>query len=229
LPIKVIHTLEEQDMIEELRKKIPGEEFDYQSLLDSLRRYERPRDKITALLRQGVIIRVKKGIYIFGERYARRPFSREVLANIIYGPSYVSLDYALHYYGLIPERVEAVTSVTCGRGRRFSTPVGLFIYRTIPMRAYHIGVDQVQLDEVRSFLMATPEKALADKIHDDRGTGIRGQTEMRVYALESLRIDPESLSRLNAETMALIAERYRSRKIRILSELSRRIKKEGGR
>ena len=113
--------------MEELRRSIPGEEFDYQSLLGALKGYERPRDKITALFRRGVIIRVKKGIYVFGQRYARRPFSREVLANMIYGPSYVSLDYALHYYGLIPERVEAVTSVSVGRNRRFTTPVGLFI------------------------------------------------------------------------------------------------------
>lgn len=126
------------EIIEELRRKIGGEEFDYQALLDSLKTYEWPRDKITSLLRQGIIIRVKKGIYIFGRKYARRPFSREILANMIYGPSYVSLDYALHYHGLIPERVEAVTSITCGRGRRFSTPIGLFIYRMVPMRAYRL-------------------------------------------------------------------------------------------
>ena len=84
-------------MLEELRSKIISEEFDYQSLLNCLREYDRPRDKITDLLRQGAIIRIKKGIYVFGERYRRQPFSREVLANMIYGPSYISLDYALHY------------------------------------------------------------------------------------------------------------------------------------
>lgn len=109
-------------MIVELRRNIAGEEFDYQVLLDSLRDYKRPRDRITELLKKKEIIRVKKGIYVFGEKYARRPFSREILANMIYGPSYISLDYALHYFGLIPERVEAVTSVTTKRSRRFSTP-----------------------------------------------------------------------------------------------------------
>ena len=216
-------------MVEELRRKIDGEEFDYQALLDYLREYNRPRDKITDLLRRGAIVRVKKGIYIFGERYRRRPFSREALANMIYGPSYVSLDYALHYYGLIPERVEAVTSVTCSRGRRFSTPVGLFIYRGIPMSAYQIGIDQVVLEGRRSFLIAIREKALADKIHDDRGTAIRTQAEMRAYLLDSLRIDPEELGRLNAEMLSLIAERYQSRKIRLLSGLIRRlgVRREG--
>ena len=210
-------------MVEELRRQIAGEEFDYQALLDVLSGYERPRDKITDLLRQGAIIRVKKGIYVFGERYTRRPYSREVLANMIYGPSYISLDYALHYYGMIPERVEAVTSVTCSRGRRFSTPVGLFIYRGISMNAYQIGIDQVVLEGGRTFLIAVPEKALSDKIHDDRGTAIRTQQEMRTYLLDSLRIDDEELARLDAEKVSLIAERYKSRKIRLLSGLIRRL------
>jgi len=214
-------------MVEELRRRISGEEFDYPALLDGLREYDRPRDKITNLLRQGRIIRVKKGIYIFGERYRRRPFSREILANMIYGPSYVSLDYALHYYGLIPERVEAMTSVTDGRGRRFFTPVGLFIYRGVPMNAYRIGIDQVELESGRSFLIATPEKALADKIQADRGTAIRSQAEMRIYLLDSLRIDPEGLGRLNAETISLIADQYRSRKLRLLSGLVCRLGGKG--
>jgi hypothetical protein len=213
-------------MFEELRNKITSEEFDYQALLNCLREYDRPRDKITDLLRQGVIIRIKKGIYVFGERYRRRPFSREILANMIYGPSYISLDYALHYYGLIPERVEAVTSVTCNRGRRFSTPVGLFIYRGVSMNAFQIGIDQVVLDRGRTFLIAVPEKALSDKIHDDRGTSVRTQTDMRAYLLDNLRIDPERLEKLNTDMLSLIADRYRSRKIRLLSDL---LYKLGGR
>ena len=211
---------------EELRRGIPGEEFEYQSLLGALKGYERPRDKITALLRRGVIIRVKKGIYVFGQRYARRPFAREVLANMIYGPSYVSLEYALHYHGLIPERVEAVTSVSVGRNRRFATPVGLFLYSTAPLKAYQIGIDQAEVDG-RTFLIATPEKALCDKIYNDRGTGIRSQTEMRKYLFASLRIDPESLKRLDVDVVADVGERYRSRKIRLLSSLIRSSRKEG--
>jgi predicted transcriptional regulator of viral defense system len=155
-----------------------------------------PGTRLQSLLRQGIIIRVKKGIYVFGRKYERRPFSREILANMIYGPSYVSLDYALHYHGLIPERVEAVTSITCGRGRRFSTPLGLFIYRMVPMRAYQVGIDQVELEGGRSFLIAVPEKALADKIHDDRGASLRTQAELISYLIASLRIDSENLDKL---------------------------------
>lgn len=210
-------------MIERLRKRIPAEEFDYQTLLDGLKDYSRPRDKITDMLRKKMLIRVKKGIYVFGETYARGPFSREVLANMIYGPSYVSLDYALHYYALIPERVEAVTSVTCGRSRRFSTPVGLFVYRRIPMEAYQIGMDRVELEGGRSFLMATPEKALADKLRDERGTGIRTQRDMRSYLLDHLRIDPEGLGKLDSNRLAAIASRYHSRKIEALAGVVRHL------
>ncbi len=209
-------------MIERLRKQIPEEEFDYQTLLDGLKEYSHPRDKITDMLRKKMLIRVKKGIYVFGETYARGPFSREVLANMMYGPSYVSLDYALHYYALIPERVEAVTSVTCGRSRRFSTPVGLFLYRMIPMEAYQLGMDRVEIERGRSFLMATPEKALADKVREDRGTGIRTQEEMRSYLLDHLRIDPEGLRKLRPDRLADIAERYHSHKIRQLADMVRR-------
>ena len=210
-------------MIEELRKKIPGEEFDYPALLDGLKEYRRPRDKITDLLRQGAILRVKKGIYVFGERYARRPFSREVLANMIYGPSYLSFEYALHFYGLIPERVETMTSAAMGRSRRFSTPIGLFAYRQIPAKAYPVGIDQVELDEGRHFLMALPEKALADQVYGERGWEFRTATEVREYLLANLRIDREGLQKLNIQSLDRVAGHYESRKVNVLRDLVRRL------
>jgi hypothetical protein len=213
-------------MIENLRARVNGEEFDYQTLLDSLKQYGHPRDKITSLLRQKAIIRVKKGIYVFGPKYARRPYSREILANLIYGPSCISLDFALHYHGLIPERVEAVTSVTSGRGRRFHTPVGLFIYRPVPPEAFSVGIDQVEIEGGRSFLIAVPEKAIADKIQDDRGTGIRNQEDMRQYLTQSLRIDAENIGNLHAETVSILAERYGSRKLQLLTKVIRRSREE---
>ncbi len=211
-------------MIEDLRTSIPGEEFDYLSLVHALHEVDRPRDKITSLLRQGIIRRVKKGIYVFGERLSRRPYSREVLANMIYGPSYISLDSALQYHGLIPEQVEAVTSVTCGRGRRFSTPIGLYIYRRIPMKAYSIGFDQMELDAGRSFLIAIPEKALADKIQENRGASIRNLADMTTYISTSLRIDINRIAQMDAKLLLEIAKRYRSRKIRTLSRLVLRLR-----
>ncbi|KAF0217877.1 MAG: hypothetical protein FD174_3140 [Geobacteraceae bacterium] len=214
-------------MNEPLRKRIQHEEFDYQTLLDCLEGYARPRDKITALLRKGVIIRVKKGIYVFGDDYRRRPYSPELLANLIYGPSYVSLEYALYFYGLIPERVEAITSVTCGRSRIFSTPVGVFTYRMIPLEAFRTGMDRVETADERSFLIAIPEKALADKIVSDRGAGGRTQKELYEYLVQDLRLDQSALRAFNSERLAEIAGRYRSRKTKLLSDLVRRLARSG--
>ena len=94
----------------DVRNRIRAEILDYQTLIDVLKDLSSPRDKITDLLRQGVLVRVKKGLYVFGDKYRRYPYSKELLANLVYGPSYVSLDYALDYYGIIPERVEALRS-----------------------------------------------------------------------------------------------------------------------
>jgi len=210
-----------------LLKSIPYEEFDYQTLLDAVHGYARPRMKISAMLAKGDIIRVKKGLYILGEPLRRRPFCRELLANLIYGPSYISLEYALHYHGLTPERVEAVTSVTCGRSRTFATPVGTFSYRMIPLEAFRTGMDRVELDDGRSFLVAIPEKALADRIVADRGAGISTQKELHEYLLSSLRIDPAGLRELDPVRVAEIARAYRSRRVKLLADLISRLHRGG--
>ena len=206
-----------------LTKNIPHEEFDYQTLLDSVRGYAQPRMKISGMLAKGDIVRVKKGLYILGESLRRRPFCRELLANLIYGPSYVSLEYALHYYGLTPERVETITSVTCGRSRTFDSPVGTFSYRMIPMEAFRTGMDQVELDDGRSFLIAIPEKALADRIVADRGAGISTQKQLHEYLLADLRIDPANLRGLDPARLMEIAQHYRSRRVKLLADLITRL------
>jgi hypothetical protein len=209
-------------MIEALRARVEGEEFDYQTLLDALRGYASPRDAITRLLRDRVIIRVKKGLYVFGPAYARRPYSPELLANLIYGPSYVSLDYALQHYGLVPEHVHAVASMTLARAKRFQTPLGLFTYRTAPAPVYWRGVDRVDTGGGVTALMATPEKALADKVRDDRGIAVSSVGAMLSYLLEDLRIDEAGLAALDPEQIDELAQVARSRMWRLLAAAVRR-------
>ncbi|MBI5655307.1 MAG: hypothetical protein HZC44_00175 [Geobacter sp.] len=203
------------------------EEFDYQTLLDAVRSYAHPRMKISALLAKGAIIRIKKGLYVFGESRRRRPYSRELLANLIYGPSYLSMEFALHYHGMIPERAETVTSVTPGRSRTFVTPVGTFSYRMIPMEAFRTGMDQVELDEGRFFLIAIPEKALADRVVAERGADITTQKELHEYLLASLRVDESSLKGLDPVRLEEVARHYRSRRVRLLADLVSRLNRRG--
>jgi len=209
----------------DIRNRFQAEIFDYQTLTDALKGLSSPRDKITDMLRQGIIIRVKKGLYVFSDKYRRYPYSKELLANLVYGPSYVSLDYALAHYGLIPERVEALTSVTPNRPRRFSTPVGLFIYRQIPARAYEAGMVRVEGEHDQAFLIASPEKALADKIVSVRGAPIASIGEMGRFLEKDLRIDAGAIRSLSAERIDEFAGRYRSLKLRRLSGYLRRLQR----
>ncbi len=207
--------------INDLRRAVQAEVFDYQQLIDSLRRYASPRDKITRMLRSGEIIRVKKGLYVFGEDYRRGPWSKEVLANLIYGPSYISLDYALSFYRLIPERVEIVTSVTTAKTRQFDTFLGRFTYRTLALRKYNTGVDQQTLEPGRHFLIASPAKALVDKVWADTRFTPRKGADFDTYLKEDLRVDPDQLAGIDRHLLDLISEGYGARKIRLLGDYLR--------
>ena len=206
-----------------LKARIAPEEFDYQTLSGALKEYTSPRDKITSLIKQGVIIRVKKGLYVFGSEWRRHPYSLKTLANLIYGPSYISLEYALWLYGLIPEQVHTVTSVTIGRSRNFSTPLGEFSYRKIPMPPFAVGMDVLQNSSGGKYLIAVPEKALVDKIQSERGLPIRSRNDIERYLIENLRVDIDDLSRLKIKRIEKYAALYRSQKARYLAAFIRQL------
>ncbi len=198
-----------------LREKLDRDVFDYHALLSVLAGYSKPRDKITRLLAAGDIVRIKKGLYCFGGAFRRGPISREYVANLVFGPSYVSLDYALGFHGLIPERVEVVTSVTTQRSRSFSTPLGRFSYHALNGRRYAIGVELQMIGDTR-FLIATPEKALVDKVSKDKRFEGRRISEYESYLEDDLRIESAVLAQLDTLRLRAITEAYRSRKIRNL-------------
>ncbi|MBI4350021.1 MAG: hypothetical protein HY550_01150 [Elusimicrobia bacterium] len=200
----------------DIREQVRTDVLDYQQLVSYLHDYAKPRDRIGALLAEGSLIRVRRGLYVFGERYRRAPLSRELLANLIYGPSYVSLDYALSHYGMIPERVENVTSVTTGESRRFSTPFGVFTYRRLPPRRYAPGIRWSGEGDVR-YLLASPEKALVDKVWTDKGFSSARPGDFNTYLFKDLRMDEQRLSSLNADLLATIARAFASRKITMLT------------
>jgi hypothetical protein len=198
--------------IGQVRQQIDREVFDYQGLLQCLSAYTKPRDKIRRLLDAGDIVRVKKGLYVFGEVYRRAPVSRELLANLIHGPSYISLDYALAWHGLIPERVNTVTSMTMGRSRTFSTPFGVFSYRCLLEPRYATGIS-LQQGENESFLLASPEKAIADKVWDDKRFAGSSMGAYEDYLAHDLRIDMDRLRLLDEQRLEAVRAAYDSRKI----------------
>ncbi len=198
--------------IEQWRHSINRDVFDYQQLIDALSHYRKPRDKITRMLADGSIIRIKKGLYCSGEVNRRGIISREYLSNLIYGPSYVSLEYALNYHGLIPERVETVTSITTGRTQFFDTPLGRFSYKHRVVFRYFPGAI-IETSGTTNFLIASPEKALVDVVWSDRRFKGRSVSGFAAYLTDDLRIEMEMLRNLDLVRFHKIAESYNSQKI----------------
>jgi len=205
------------DMTEtaEIRQELDRDVFDYQQLTACLSHLSKPRDKINKLMRKGDIVRIRKGLYTFGRSFRLGPLSGELLANLIHGPSYISLEYALSYHGLIPERVSTVTSVALGRSRKFDTPVGTFTYHSLALQRYAVGAELVE-SPTGSFLIACAEKALADKVWTDKRFSGAKCSDFGPYLETDLRIDFAQLASLDQSCFERIQQAYNSRKIRSL-------------
>jgi len=201
-------------MIAEIKDRTQFGEFDYTFLMDCLSQYKKPRDQVTKLIKKGYILPVKKGLYVFGPRANAVPYSKEILANLIYGPSYISKEYALAYYGMIPERVSLVTSMTNKRKKYFNTPIGDYSYQYINNFRYSTGITQIHVDQTRTVLFATKEKALADVIWQNNL--LTSLDDLRQYLLEDLRIDENVLMTLNLTKLRSIQRVYQNKTIELL-------------
>ncbi len=178
--------------------KAPSEELEYGFVMECLKGYANPRIKLNHLLKIGALVRIKKGIYVFGSRFARRPFCREALANMIYGPSYVSLEWACQYHQLIPEKVTTVTSMATQRSRRFQTPVGMFTYAHSPLKGFHVGVTLISFSDKQRALVATKEKALVDLLIVRRGA-ISSKKQLSETLFDDLRVEEDDVRRLSLD------------------------------
>ncbi len=205
------------DVMRKIRKKAKTEEIDYLFLMECLSSYKQPRDKLTGLLSDDQLIRVKKGLYVFGKDYRLRPYSLEVLSNLIYGPSYISYEYALSYYNLIPETVTRVTSASCKRIKHFKTPVAEFVYYYISPQKYPAGITLKSIDQNTHFLIATKEKALADYLA--RLKPFANEEDLFLYLIEGMRIDKESLFNFNSSLVKEIASSYQNKNVSLLCKI----------
>lgn len=206
------------------RERVAEDTFDYQTLLHALTEFAAPRNKITRLLREGDIIRVKKGLYVLGPRLRRGPISRELLANLIYGPSYISRETALRHWDLIPEEIAIVTSMTTGRSKTFDTPVGRFDYSSSAPAYYSTAVTMDDIDG-RWFFIATPEKALADYTLLQRGLTLRSNSDCLHFLEEDVRIDMDGILRFDQRRLSeILRTAPPARVVSLLNFVSRHLK-----
>ena len=163
--------------------------FDTAALKAALDDYKSPKDKITTLEQSGLLIRLKRGLFVVSPMVHSQPLSKELIANHIYGPSYISLQTALSFYGLIPERVHTVCSMTTKRSSSFINPLGNFDYISVPAAYFAIGIRQEIVNNNYAYLIATPEKALCDMIVETKGLKLQSIKAIQNYLEEDLRVD----------------------------------------
>jgi predicted transcriptional regulator of viral defense system len=199
------------------RKQVDAEVFDFQLLAYFLRDFKKPRDRISSLVAEGKLVRVKKGLYVFGENWRKSPLSLETIANLVYGPSCISFEYALFRYGLIAERPSVITSLAIGDTKTFDTPIGIFEYRAIDREKFKVCIDYKDLGKEGGYFLASKEKALADLIY--KTPGIRTLDQLRYYLFEEMRVDEEMFRDLDFKKFKQIADAYKKNSIRMISNI----------
>ncbi len=156
------------------------------------------RKQLSRWTTTGKLYQLRRGLYSLAPPYQKVTPHPFLIANQLLAGSYVSLQSALAYYGMIPELVPVTTSVTTGRPVTYRTPFGQFDYRHIQMvwfRAYRM----VDLGNDQSAFIASPEKALLDLVYLQPG----GDSENYLRSLRSQaldQIDIEQLQQLAIET-----------------------------
>jgi hypothetical protein len=177
--------------------KYAEEPITKQVILDLLKDYKRPFDKISELIKEGRLTQIKRGLYVVGPQLNIAKPEPFLLANHLLGPSYVSLESALSYWGMIPEKVYEITSVTTKRSKKFQTSEGRFTYTHIPLPYYSFGIKRIELTKKQTVLIASKEKALCDKIVTTSGISIRSPKQAKELLIEDFRIEKQTLHDLN--------------------------------
>jgi phage terminase large subunit-like protein len=166
---------------------------------------------IKRALKAGQVVRIHRGLYCLAAKYLRQGKEVEplVLAQRVYGPSYISVETALSYHGWIPEAVYAVTSVSMDRSREFDTPMKRFSFTHVPQATFYAEVTRVEKGPGSSFLLASPLKALADYVYVHRR-----DWESARPVVESLRVDEGLLAGVEVEAFDTLVANYSSLRVR---------------
>ena len=148
------------------------------------------RCQVQYWVKQGHLIPLKRGIYVLSETLRRRPLSMGFIANSLVCPSYLSMEYALNYYDLIPEKTTVYTSITTKKTAVFKTPLGIFEYRSVKEGLFY-GFTK-RINDGQDYFIAYPEKALLDFFYFHRqevSTDREVFASYRVQNIESLNLN----------------------------------------
>lgn len=173
--------------------------IDTKLMLAGVKDFEPFKVQISRWQKAGKLLQLKRGFYALSETYRKTSIFEPYVSFLLKRPSYLSLEKALEYHGLIPEGVPVYTAVTSKRAARFSSEAGVFTYRHIK-RPLFWGYESVTVNFQTGFI-AAPEKALLDLVY------FHGMNISLKY-LEGLRL--QHVDKLNPETLLNFADRFKS-------------------
>ncbi|MGE3919870.1 MAG: hypothetical protein AB7F64_02795 [Gammaproteobacteria bacterium] len=171
------------------------------------------RRQVSEWLKKGYILQLKRGMYTLRNEDRAVGFSNYFLANNLYSPSYVSLETALSYYGMIPERVYAITSISSKKTQHFENSFGYFTYNQLKPELYGNFVT-VKDEFGNNFFIATPERAIIDFFYF-KTKGLR-KINKDIFE-ESFRL--QNLDLLNKRKLLAITKEFKQKKLITLVNL----------
>jgi len=190
------------------------EHYTISSILKNLG-YKKINDKIVWLKNKDILIPLKNSYYIYNSLYNDSLVSLEIISNTLLGPSYISLDYALWFYGLIPESVYEITAITTKRAKSFKNTYGIFSYTHTKKELFNIGLE-IKNNKNGNFLIATKEKAICDKVYFTKNIDIRSKNSMIKFLEDDLRVDIDELKDCNINILKQYLQISKSKKIETL-------------
>ncbi|HFE64690.1 MAG TPA: hypothetical protein ENK14_09805 [Caldithrix sp.] len=165
--------------------------------------------QVSEWLKKGLLLKLKRGIYLINDANYLEKTSLLSIANYLYQPSYISLEFALRYYQLIPEEVYHITSVTTRKTAHFKNSLAYFYYRHIKESLFW-GFDTISVNN-QSVFMALPEKALIDFFYLNLNDFINQRNSWQSYRFQNI-------EKLNFNQLDEYLERIENKKLNILVE-----------
>lgn len=187
--------------------------YDFQSLSVKYKEYSNIYQKINNECKKGILVKIKRGLYT-DDLYN----DKEVIANICYNPSYISFEYALSYYGVIPEIVSTFTSAAFGKknNKIYHMKDSTFDYRSVPDEVFPMGILIMKNSKNISYKIASKEKALCDLLYSKYP--VRSIKDLKTLLFEDMRIDENDILKMNVEFIKEIAPLYHSNSLNVLKK-----------
>lgn len=157
---------------------------------------------IKRAIHEGYLQRLRRDYYLIRHIPNKPMINTFELAQFIYGPSYISFESALSYYGWIPERVAVTCSATTKQTKSFNTPIGEFSFEKTPNNSFKLGVSYIN-EENAKYLIADPWKAIADMIYCRKKVWVT-LTDL----IHDLRIEKDSIQTHNLELLSKLSNEY---------------------